>query len=98
MLAVAITLALFALFDGVFLWLLAAASHSELQQRFPEYTRKVYRPSHQVITRQAGPVRLFTLIREAPPTPGHPAVLQMRIMASLFVLFAATSIAAWLIT
>jgi len=98
MLIAAIILALFGLMAAIFLWLAAAANHSVLQAQYPEYAKRVYRTSHQVVTRQGGPVRMFVLIGTASPNPREPLIFQMRVLALVCVVSIAASALLWVLT
>lgn len=78
MLTLAFILALFGLLMGIYLSLAAASSHKVLASKYPEYVHKVFRPTHQVVTRQGGPVRLLVLLRTPSPKPGEPLIYQLR--------------------
>jgi len=97
MLLASIILALFGLIAGIFLWLAATASHSEVAARYPEYAKRIYRTSHQVITRQGGPVRMFVLIGTASPNPREPLIFQMRMLALVCVVSIAVSALLWVL-
>ncbi len=96
MLLAAIVSALVFLVAGVFLWLAAVANQSDIEVNFPEYAGRIYRPAHQVATRQGGPVRAWALVTLAPPNPRYPAVLQLRVLALLLIVSAGLAVALWL--
>ncbi|WP_148661497.1 hypothetical protein [Roseateles chitosanitabidus] len=95
MLLVAIILALFAVMAGCFLWLEALASKAALQERYPDYAGKIYRPVHRVITRQGGPVRMLALIGTTSPDPRDHRIARMRVLALICVGSGALSVLFW---
>ena len=92
---IAIILSLVALVAAGLLWLVAAASKLELESKYPDYVKVVYRPSYQVITRQGGPVRMFTLIGTVSPNPREPLIFQMRVLALACVASGVVSALLW---
>jgi hypothetical protein len=92
-----IILALCSLAAGVFLWLAAAANHSELEAKYPEYAKRVYRTSQQVVTRQGGPVRMFAIIATSSPNPREPLIFQMRVMAGVCLISFAVAVLVWVL-
>ena len=59
--------ALVATFAAVTRWLIGISCQSGVESRFPEYARRIFRPPHQVLLRQGGPVRAWALLPVSRP-------------------------------
>jgi hypothetical protein len=79
------------------LWLLAVASQVEIQKQFPSYAEAIFRPGHQVVVRQGGPVRAFKLLTLAPPGQASSTILLMRCLALIAYALGAAAIVLWLV-
>ena len=98
MILVAILCSLAGVFAAIWLWLLAVASRTELERRFPLYAERIFRPGYQVLTRQGGPVRAFALLTVAPPVESFGPIIQMRALAAVLLCSFLSAAVAWLMT
>lgn len=82
-------------FAGICLWLLSAASQAEVEQRFPAYAKRIFRPGYQVLTRQGGPIRALALLTVTPPAEPFGPITLMRVLAGLFLSSIISAAFAW---
>lgn len=94
----AIFSALIATFAAITLWLLGASCQSEVESRFPEYARRIFRPPHQVLQRQGGPVRAWALLTVPMPFPRSATVIQMRALAAVLVASSVCTVGLWVLS
>lgn len=84
-----------AAFAWIYLTLVAGTSRREIEGRFPQYARKIYRAETQVGSNQGGLVRLWVLVTEPSPDPRCRAIFEMRVLALLLATSFLLALFAW---